>query len=75
MLDAPQRTFLDSRNREAQDETALLMRQGALEVGIPQATNAHKGRKFNVPTPCLPGSQRYDTRRPTGHRGNAPLFR
>jgi len=46
MLDAPQRTFLDSRNREAQDETALLMRQGALEVGIPQATNAHKGHKI-----------------------------
>ena len=34
MLDAPQRTFLDSRKREAQDETARLMHSKPLEVGI-----------------------------------------
>jgi len=71
MLDAPQRTFLDSRKREAQDETARLMRQGHSRLESPD----DKGHKFNVTTPNLPGSQRHYTRRPTGRRGNASLFR
>jgi hypothetical protein len=71
MLDAPQRSFLDSRKREAQDETARLMHQGHSRLESPD----HKGHKFNGTTPDLPGSQRHDTRRPAGRRGHASLFR